>query len=94
MGRYERQVECLSCSNCRSFVHLTETSQRLISPVEAALLYRQAVLTCGRCGSTSLILTWTDAMPYAPTGLKSRRRSRLASPVPPSTTRECQGRQH
>ena len=81
MASYVKHVECLQCSNSRSFVHHTETSQRLISQVEARRLHRRAVLSCSRCASTSLILAWTDALPDGPAGVTPRRRTRRARPT-------------
>jgi transcriptional regulator with XRE-family HTH domain len=74
MASYARQLECLNCSQTRSFVHHTETSQRLLSQAEALALPRNAVVTCGRCGSASVLYGWGDAMPYATRGRKPRRR--------------------
>jgi hypothetical protein len=88
LGIYERQIECLSCSNSRGFVHHTETSSVPVSQAEALNLPSRAVLTCGRCGSTSLIRSWGDATPYATKGYVGRRRRRTAAQVAatPSTT--------
>ena len=81
MASYVKQVECLQCSNSRGFVHHTETNQRLISQVEASRLHRQAALSCGRCGCTSLILAWADAIADAPAGATPRRRARRDRPT-------------
>jgi hypothetical protein len=85
MTIYIRQIECLNCSNYRGFVHHTEAGQRLISQEEVRDLYRRAVLTCGRCGSASLILGWTDPVPYLPPDTvlrRRRRRNALTVPMP------------
>jgi hypothetical protein len=74
MASYTRQLECLNCSQTRSFVYHTETAQRLLSQAEAAKLPRGARLTCGRCGSTSVLVSWGDAAPYALHGRTPRRR--------------------
>ncbi|MGH2387616.1 MAG: hypothetical protein ACRDIE_05380 [Chloroflexota bacterium] len=76
MVMYTRQVECLSCSNSRNFVHHGETSQQLIGQAEVAALPKEAILSCGRCGSFSLISCWSDAVPYATVGYTPRRRRR------------------
>jgi hypothetical protein len=76
MASVTRQLECLNCSQTRSFVHHTETSQRLLSQAEALALPRDAVVTCGRCGSASVLYGWGNAMPYATRGhAPGRRRS-------------------
>ncbi len=74
MANYTRQLECLNCSQSRSFVHHTETAQHLLSQVEAAKLPRGARITCGRCGSTSVLCSWGEAAPYASIGRVPRRR--------------------
>jgi hypothetical protein len=74
MASFTRQLECLNCSQSRSFVHHTETAQRLISQAEALALPRNAVVTCGRCGSASVLYGWGDAMPSATHGRDPRRR--------------------
>lgn len=79
MPAYVRQLECLSCSNSRSFVHHTEATQQMISQAEAILLAKTEVITCGRCGSTSLVRCWGDATPYATTGYVGRRRRRRSA---------------
>ncbi|HEY8282896.1 MAG TPA: hypothetical protein VIJ28_00780 [Chloroflexota bacterium] len=76
MVMYTRQVECLNCSNSRNFVHHSEASQRQISQADVGALPKEAVLSCGRCGSFSLIACWGDAVPYATTGYVARRRRR------------------
>ncbi len=81
MPAYIRQVECLACSNSRSFVHHQEGGQSMLSQLEACNLPRGAVITCGRCGSSSLVRAWGDATPYATTGYVARRRRRRRSTV-------------
>ena len=78
MRSYVAQLECLNCSQSRSFVLHGEREQRPVGQAEAAALSRQHVLTCARCGSSSLIRSWTDAMPYATVGKIPRRRGRSA----------------
>jgi hypothetical protein len=80
MASYTRQLECLNCSQTRSFVHNTETAQRPISQAEALALPRNAVVTCGRCGSASVLYGWGDALPYATRGHLPRRR-RVTGPA-------------
>jgi len=69
----------LSCSNNRSFIRHGETEQQMLSQAEAATLPRGTFITCGRCGSSSLIAVWGDAIPYATTGYVGRRRRRRGS---------------
>jgi len=78
MPDYIRQLECLQCSNSRTFVLHQETSQMLVSQAEAISLPQGSVLTCGRCGSTSLVRGWGDAVPYATQGYVGRKRRRKA----------------
>lgn len=85
MPAYVRQLECLSCSNSRNFVHHTEAGQTILSQVEAGALPKTAVVTCGRCGSSSLVRCWGDATPYATTGYVGRRRRRRSSTAVAST---------
>jgi hypothetical protein len=75
MASYTRQLECLNCSQTRSFVHHTEMAQQMLSQAEAVKLPRGARITCGRCGSASVLVSWGDATPYALRGRTSRRRS-------------------
>ncbi len=89
MPAYVKQIECLSCSNSRNFVHHMETTNTLISQAEAISLPRGTLLSCGRCGSTSLVRSWGDATPYATKGYVGRRRRRRSSaalPAAPATT--------
>ncbi|MGH2347675.1 MAG: hypothetical protein ACRDG4_20805 [Chloroflexota bacterium] len=81
MPEYIRQLECLACSNSRIFTLHQETSQILVSQVDALALPRNAVITCGRCGSTSLVRGWGDAVPYATQGYVGRRRRRRKAGV-------------
>jgi hypothetical protein len=74
MASYMRQLECLNCSQTRSFVHHTETAQSMLSQAEAVQLPRGAKITCGRCGSASVLVSWGDAAPYALRGRTPRRR--------------------
>jgi hypothetical protein len=74
MARVTRQLECLNCSHARSFVHHTETAQRLLTQAETRALPRGATLTCGRCGSASLLYSWGDGIPCATQGRPPRRR--------------------
>ena len=62
MGMYTRQLECLNCSHTRNFLHHTETSTRLLSQAEAIKLPRNAILTCGRCCSSCVFLSWGDGV--------------------------------
>ncbi len=79
MGSYMRQIECLNCSNCRAFVYHTDTSSMPVTQAQALTLPPGPMLTCGRCGSTSLIRTWGDATPYATRGYVGRRRRRRSA---------------
>jgi hypothetical protein len=48
----------------------------------------RSVIACARCGSTSLIRSWGDGIPYATAGYVGRRRRRrtaVVSPGEPST---------
>jgi ribosomal protein S27AE len=76
MTDYIRQLECLACSNSRVFSVHQETSRMLVSQADALALPRNAMITCGRCGSTSLVRGWGDGVPYATQGYVSRRRRR------------------
>jgi hypothetical protein len=64
MSRLIRQLECLNCSNKRNFVHHTAAGEHGITSAEAAVLPGHDVLTCGRCGSASLVMGWDDPFPY------------------------------
>jgi hypothetical protein len=79
MAAYVQQLECLNCSQSRSFVLHGDRDQRTIGQDDAIRQARAAVLTCARCGSSSLIRSWGDAVPYALAG-RTRRRKR-AIPV-------------
>lgn len=75
MSSVIRQLECLSCSNHRSFVHHTAAGEHTITQATASALPRRAVLTCGRCGSVSLVAGWGDGFPYrAPETIVPRSR--------------------
>jgi hypothetical protein len=78
MATFVRQLECLNCSQNRSFVLHREAGQRLISQAEAQGLGRGAVLTCARCGGTSLVSGWTDTAHYATHGIVRRHRAQPA----------------
>jgi hypothetical protein len=65
MASLGRHLECLNCGQSRSFVHHTERAQRRVSQAEALALPRQAVVTCGRCGSASVLYGWGDGLPAA-----------------------------
>ena len=88
MSGYTEQLECLHCSQSRSFVLHGDREQRILGQTEAARMARQTrrgVLTCARCGSSSLVRCWADAMPYATTGMsRRRRRSILPGQAPDS----------
>ncbi len=86
MPAYVRQLECLACSNTRNFVHHRETSQTLLPQADALALPHGALLTCGRCGSTSLVRGWGDAVPFATQGYVGRRRRRRAGKPAPVAT--------
>ena len=73
MASYVAQLECLHCSQSRAFVLHGERDQRILGQAEAARITRRGVLACGRCGSSSLIRSWTDAVPYATAGRTPRR---------------------
>ena len=89
-----RKLECLNCSNDRSFVFHTLAGEHRITQLEAAALAGCTGISCGRCGGTSVIAGWGDSFPYrAPeTILPRRRRSHgdaattagLASGSPPA----------
>jgi hypothetical protein len=88
VGGYTRQLECMSCSNSRGFMHYTETSSMPLSQGEALAMPPRSVIACARCGSTSLIRSWGDGIPYATAGYVGRRRRRrtvVVSPGEPST---------
>jgi hypothetical protein len=77
MGAYVEQLECLNCSQSRSFVLHGDREQRILGRTEAACLsrgIRRGLLLCARCGSSSLIRGWGDATPYATVRMPRRRR--------------------
>ena len=76
MAAYVEQLECLNCSQSRTFVLHGEREQRNLGQAEAARVAGRAVLTCGRCGGSSLIRSWADAVPDATAGMTPRRRRR------------------
>lgn len=76
MASYSLQLECLACSNRRTFVHHSDAGQRMLNQTELTGLPRNAPMTCGRCGSTSLIRSWADATPFATAAYTGRRRRR------------------
>ena len=80
MSAYVEQLECLNCSQSRGFVLHSDREQRIIGQTEAVREARRAVLTCARCGGSSLIRGWTDAIPYAAAG-RSRRQCRAGRPA-------------
>ena len=80
MGAYVEQLECLNCSQSRSFVLHGDREQRILGQAEAARaarVARRGALTCARCGGSNLIRSWGDAVPYATTGVTRRRRRSL-----------------
>jgi hypothetical protein len=92
MSRLIRQLECLNCSNKRNFVHHTATGKYGITSAEATVLPARVVLTCGRCGSPSLVMGWDDPFPYrAPETIFPRRHrsggTAVATPTAASTSR-------
>ncbi len=74
MAAYVEQLECLNCSQSRSFVLHGDREQRLIGQAEAVGIQARGVLTCARCGGRNLIRGWTNAVPYATIGRPLRRR--------------------
>ena len=78
MRSYVAHLDCLNCSQSRGFVLHGDREQRLLGQAEAASLVKKHLLTCARCGSSRLIRSWTDAMPYA-TASKIRRRRRAGA---------------
>jgi len=79
MVAYVEQLECLNCSQSRTFVLHGDREQRIVSQAEAAKVAGRAVLTCGRCGGSSLIRCWADALPDACAAMVPRRRRRRRS---------------
>jgi hypothetical protein len=76
MAAYSLQLECLSCSNRRIFLMHTEAGAQVLTQAEIPRLSKQATVTCGRCGSASLIRTWAEAIPDAVTPELQRARRR------------------
>lgn len=85
MPDYIRQIECLACSNSRIFILHQETSHMPISQAAAAALAQRAQITCGRCGSGSLVRGWGDSVPYATKGYAGRRRRSATTEAAPQT---------
>jgi hypothetical protein len=80
MGDLVQQLECLSCSNKRSFVQQTPAGPRNLSQAEVAVLPIHSKVTCARCGGTSLVVCWGDAFPYrAPETIQQRRKRTSAA---------------
>ena len=77
MGSYREQLECLQCSQSRSFVLHGEREQRIVAQEDAIRVARRGVLICGRCGRSSLIRSWTDDLPSTTTGRTRRRKARI-----------------
>lgn len=70
-----RKLECLNCSNDRSFIFHTVAGERRITQLEAAALTGRLGISCGRCGGTSVIAGWGDSFPYrTPETIVHRRR--------------------
>jgi hypothetical protein len=70
-----RQLECLSCSNTRTFIHMMDGISRQLDQAAIAALPQGAAVACARCGSTSLIYGWHDAIRDAsPNELRCRGR--------------------
>jgi hypothetical protein len=82
MGDLVRQLECLSCSNKRSFVRQTAAGPCNLNQADVARLPNQVGIACGRCGGTNLIVCWDDGFPYrAPETIQLRRkRGSVAAP--------------
>ncbi|HWE60546.1 MAG TPA: hypothetical protein VHB98_02435 [Chloroflexota bacterium] len=81
MAAYVEQLECLHCSQSRTFVLQGERERRILGQAEAARVAEQVLLTCGRCGSSSLIRSRADALPDATASMAPRRRRRRPSVV-------------
>jgi hypothetical protein len=77
MAAYVEQLECLNCSQSRSFMLHGDREQRIVGQTEAVRHARRGVLTCARCGGSNLVRSWGDAVPYATAGITRRRRRRL-----------------
>jgi hypothetical protein len=77
MGAYVEQLECLNCSQSRSFMLHGDREQRLIGQAEAVAIRKRGVLTCARCGGRNLIRGWTDSVPFATIGRPVRKRRSL-----------------
>lgn len=79
MPAYSLQLECLSCSNRRHFIRHSTTGKQLLSQADLSTLPKSAFVTCGHCGSTSLIRSWADATPDATAPYVPRRRRRRSA---------------
>jgi DNA-directed RNA polymerase subunit RPC12/RpoP len=79
MPSYSLQLECLSCSNRRLFVRHSATGDQVLTQTDVATLSKGAAVTCGHCGSSSLIRSWADATPDATAPYIPRRRRRRSS---------------
>jgi hypothetical protein len=79
MGAYVEQLECLNCSQSRSFMLHGDREQRLVGQAEAVALGKRGVLTCARCGGRNLIRGWTDSVPFAVIGRPTRKRRSVPS---------------
>jgi hypothetical protein len=77
MGAYVELLECLHCSQSRSFVLHGDLERRIVGQAETVWEARRGVLTYARCGS-SLIRGLGDAVPHATTGGTRRRSSQRA----------------
>jgi len=75
MSNLIRNLECLNCSNDRSFIFHTLAGEHHFTQLEAAALPGRMTISCGRCGGTSVIAGWGDSFPYrAPETILPRRR--------------------
>ncbi|HXT37955.1 MAG TPA: hypothetical protein VN837_20460 [Chloroflexota bacterium] len=81
MRGFTRRVECVHCANSRSFIQHGETSQRLIGQDEAGTLSHTAVLSCGRCGSFSLLSWWGTAAHSVSSASMKRLGAPTAEPI-------------
>lgn len=81
MHGFTRRVECVHCANSRSFIQHGETSRRLIGQDEVGTLPYSAALSCGRCGSFSLLSWWDGAVPSVNSVCMERLRAPTAGPV-------------
>lgn len=91
MGAYVAQLECLNCSQSRSFVLHGEREQRIVGQTEAVLATGRQVLTCARCGSRNLIRGWGDSVPYATSGIVRRRSGSSVRALVPESCQLTEG---